>query len=670
MFAFLPVYRLLDTSGDAPFRQASVGVAEATLQYAWWGSVLVVLVAVLLAMVAPAVPGRIGGALAGGLAALDGRVFAVGVGLLAFGLSLAVHEFLYQGLYTNMDEIASAVQARYMARGGLAGPALAYPEGWLVTNTLMVGEGWVSQYPPSHLALMAAFQALGVPGWTGPVLMGAMAGLLALSFPRLLPDRPGAARMAAVLVALSPFLLFLSGGSLSHLTAGAAAAGVLYAALRARDGHAAWALAVGAAVGVMVSARPLIGLVLGGALPLSLWLRRLVDGDRSWFLRRAAATVAGGAPFALALALYNRHLFGGIGRFGYLEAFGANHELGFHVDPWGYMYGPGSAVAFTSIDLLAVGVQFFETPLPLTAVVGLLLLLGLRLPRGSGPVLVWALLPLLANAYYWFHDPRMMFEAAPAWVLLAVLAVTEIAGRDRSPDTTARFGGLGPVTAWGVLIALVMGAGWGIPQRLQSRAWTAETLGRIAVPQVPDDAQALVFVHASWNERLSARLQGAGGMRQDSIVSALRRNTNCQLHRFAVAREARARGGPSDLPLPEVDLLQEAAAPAGLVHASPIPGMAVRTREGEEFTAECRRELEADRFGAVALAPLLWQGDLPGAETGAPLFVRDMGPETNARIRALFPERRAFVFSPFETGAPPALAPYDEGMRVLWGATP
>ncbi len=31
-------------------------------------------------------------------------------------------------------------------------------------------------------------------------------------------------------------------------------------------------------------------------------------------------------------------------------------------------------------------------------------------------------------------------------------------------------------------------------------------------------------------------------------------------------------------------------------------------------TASCRREARADRQGVVELAPLLWQGDVPGAE--------------------------------------------------------
>jgi len=343
ILGLFPIYRALDTSGDAPFRTASVEIAEVTLQLAWWGSLFVFLVAVLLALFFSDGLVRFGKALGEQLCRPGLSLFAASVGFLALVLSYGVGEFLYQGLYTNMDEIASAIQARYMASGRIAGPHLTFPEAWLVTNTLMVDEGWVSQYPPSHLGIMALFFRLGIPRLTGPVLMGLMTWLLALSFPRLLTKQQGVARVAAVLTAVSPFLLFLAGGSLSHLTAGAAGAAVLYASLRARDGSAFWALVVGCAVGVMVSARPLIGLVLGTAIPLTVWGPDLLGGRLGRVLRRFAGTVVGGLPFAVLLGLYNQRVFGGFTQFGYLIAFGSNHELGFHVDPWGYMYGIESA---------------------------------------------------------------------------------------------------------------------------------------------------------------------------------------------------------------------------------------------------------------------------------------------------------------------------------------
>lgn len=53
VLAFVPIYRLMDTSIDAPHREVSVEVAEVTLQLAWWGTLVTVLLAWLFAKVLP-----------------------------------------------------------------------------------------------------------------------------------------------------------------------------------------------------------------------------------------------------------------------------------------------------------------------------------------------------------------------------------------------------------------------------------------------------------------------------------------------------------------------------------------------------------------------------------------------------------------------------------------
>jgi hypothetical protein len=607
----------------------------------------------------------LGRGLAASLTRIPLSIFSILVGLLAMGLSLAAGEFLHQGLYTSVDEMVSAIHARYLASGNLTGPPLGFPEAWLIPNTLMVERGWVSQYPPTHLLIMAAFFRLGLPALCGPILMGITAWFLTLSFPRLFPGEEAAGRVAGLLIALCPFFLFLAAGGLSHLTAGAAGAAVLYGGLRGRDGHPAWGIAVGAAVGIMASARPLVGLVLGAAIPITLWFPEVLRNGWRWGGRRALLTVAGGFPFALFLGWYNLNLFGHWLEFGYSAAFGSNHGLGFHTDPWGYMYGPPEALGFTSTDLLAGGVQLMETPLPLTVLLGACLLLGPGLPKGGGTLLAWGFLPVLANASYWFHDPRMLFEAAPAWILLAVLGVVQIVRRYEK-----RGGGwkrLAEGTAWGVVVALAASAFWGVPARWGSYRWAPETLGRIRVPAIPAGEPPLVFVHTSWDERLSSGLQGAGGMRQDSVVYLLHRTTSCQLHTYALGRAARAMANRVGQAQPPMEPMPGPEAPDELLWLPVGPDLSIRTRDGESLSPECQRQIGADRFGGVALAPLLWQGDLPGIEGGFPMFVRDQGPEVNDRIGALFPARSAYLFTPVEAGGPPVIVPYLEGMALLWG---
>ena len=478
VLAFVPIYRLMDTSVDAPHRRVSVEVAEVTLQLAWWGTIVTLLLAWLFARILPTARVREAGrAFATWLSKPSATLYAVTLSVLSFGLAVLTGRFLYQGFFTNVDEIASTIHARYLANGMLAGPIADASEAWLIPNTFMVAEGWVSHFPPAHLFAMAALIRLGIPTLLGPIFAGVLAGFLALSLPRLLPEHPGPARVAALLVAVAPFIFLLGGGSMSHVSAGAFGAAVLYAVLRARDGSAWWGVAAGAAVGLMVSDRPLIGLVLGTVFTLGLWAPAAFGDDPHgpvWFLRRAGATVLGGAPFAVFLGWFNQRLYGNPFTLGYLGAFGDRHRLGFHMDPWGYPYSLREAVAFTSSDVLSLGVQLLETPFPVTAVIGLYLLLAPRLPKGAGVLAAWAFLPVVANGYYWFHDVRMLFEAGPAWIALGVIAALGLAGglsdTDQEHSQVWR-GWAADTTTWTILVGVVGAAVWGAPTRWGSFRW-------------------------------------------------------------------------------------------------------------------------------------------------------------------------------------------------------
>jgi len=667
ILAFTPIYRVMDVSVEAPHREVSVEVAGVTQEMALWGTVTTVLLAWVLSRLVPASKVRSAAEFLGRrLVAIPLAWFASGLAALSAALAALVGTLLYRGQFTNVDEIASTLHARYLAEGMLGGPTAGLGEHWLIPNTLEVPAGWVSQFPPTHLLALAGVERLGTPGLLGPLCLGVLVGLVALSLPRLLPGRQATARAAALAVALCPFLLFGGGGAMSHVSASMLAAAVLYSALRARDGGAGWALLTGAAGGLLFADRPLVGLVLGAVLSIGVWVSataaRAADGLR-WLGARLALAVAGGAPFAVLLAAYNQKVFGDPLTFGYLAAFGERHRLGFHMDPWGYPYGLREAFAFTSSDVLAAGVQMLETPFPITAWIGLALLVGLTGLSGLGLLLAWAFLPVVANAYYWFHDVRMLTEAAPAWVALGVIGAVELA-RTREGETS-RLASVGrDVAAWAALVGVAFALAWGFGARWNSYRWTEGTLARITAPTPPTEP-AVVFVHASWNERLSSRLQAAGGMRQDSVISLLRRNSNCALHTYALAREARAQG--VDVPLPPIDLEQVPGTPADIERPAFAEGATIRVRRGEAFSPTCRREVEADRFGAVALAPLVWQGDLPGIETGRPLFVRDMGPERNLALLRRYPERAVYLFTPTRDGAPPQLLPYAEGVRLLWG---
>jgi hypothetical protein len=150
-------------------------------------------------------------------------------------------------------------------------------------------------------------------------------------------------------------------------------------------------------------------------------------------------------------------------------------------------------------------------------------------------------------------------------------------------------------------------------------------------------------------------------MRLDSLEAALRQNTTCDSDRYArwYSTPAAERG-----PAPPLDF--------SIVPRDPPPLMRIaeedeiRVRPGVQLSPECLREVASDTLGIVDVGPLLWQGDLPGLETKGRMYVRDMGPEANARLISKYPERVPLMLLRLRDDQPPTLVPYQDGIKALW----
>jgi len=633
-----PAFRVLDTTDLMAGLMASSG--EANWRYTWglafgWRAGAALLAAGLIAL---ATRGRLTEALAS-LGRMMGRapawIAASAIGLIGAGLTLVVVFQVFDQRTILNDASVQLIQARYFAAGMLAGPVLALPEFWSVQFMVHTAAGWVAQYPPGHALVLAGGYALGAPWVAMAAAVGVTGGMLVLSLDRLLPERQGLGRVAALLTVTSPMLLGLAGGYMSHATLAAAASVALYLGLRAEHGRLGWAAAAGAAVGLMVTIRPVSGLLLGVLLTAALWVTSpgmsLFDAEtRPELVRRLGAWVTGGLPFALGFGLFNAKFFGSPLTLGYVAASGPNHGLGFHEDPWGRLYTPVAAVGNTSAELLSLSRELLGTPIPLVAFIGVFLLATPRLSRGGRILLAWAMLPLLASALYWHHDlvfgPRMLGEAVPAWIALAVLTFAGLVRLARGGDGTPA-----PGRAWAgdsvaavALLALAFGAVSGGPERLGVRG---AALG--AYPEIREERPSLVFVHEPWGDRLGGRLSGRG-LRLDSVRTLLTRYHPCQLE-------------------------------AGLLGI-----------QQSEATPVCRREEASDaaalvrQRGSLGITGLLWLDDLPGLPAEGVLWVRDLGPDRNAAVLAEYPDRVPLFLLPGPRVGAWDLVPYAQGSNILW----
>jgi hypothetical protein len=666
LLVVIPVYSLLATSGAEADARGSIRSADLARTMMFAGTLIALAVGVIASRVVDA-PSfeelllRIGTR----LRAIPTLWFALGAALLSAFITVAFSMFVLEGKPNLIDGMVQLLHARFFAAGHLAGPADSFSEFWHPQNSVVTRNGWVSQYPPGYVTFLAIGMRLGAPQAIGPFFVGVTVLFTALAAERLLRDDVITARLGVLMLALSPFLIGLAGAYMNHIGAAAFISIALFCALVAleRD-NLVWSILTGFAIGVVFSIRPLTAIVASFIVAF-IWLERREDsvGDMvRRLLRRSAAATIGIAPILVALAAYNRYFFGSAFRFGYVASTGPFVGPGFHRDPTGQFYGPVQALGYTSADLVTLSIYLLETPIPAVVLVGLFFLLAPRLSRGEATIALWALLPVIANAFYWHHGnfmgPRMLNEAAPAWVLLTAVAAV---GLVRRIPKNKSFGNYPPRAA--LVMTLVIGWLSGVfylgPQRLASYGgrWLESSRVKLPNPEVP----SLVFVHGAWWSRVAMRLM-AHGLRWDSLEVAMRYNTTCDVDNFArwYAQDGSERAG--NQPPIDFNFNRHDEPPRFRI----ADGDDIRARPDVPMPPSCLRQIASDTLGIVEMAPLLWQGDLPGEKGQGVIIVRDLGPEANARLIARYPQRvPAVLYRPTKEG-PPKLIPYTTGMTALW----
>jgi hypothetical protein len=642
----LPVYRLLSAETGLA-GEATAAMTGGTMAVAWSGLLALAGFGLLAARLLPyEAVADFGGRIRETLLWPPALLFAGLLAGLAFALAVAFNLLVLEGQPNLIDSMSSLLHARYLAAGQIAGHGAEAGAFFHMQQSLYAEQGWASQYPPGSIVLLAAGFRLGAVGIVGPAMLGVAVFFTALAAERLLPERPATARLGALFAAVSAFAIAQAGAYTSHAPAAAFGAMAIYglARLRATETHG-WAVFTGAAPGALFATRPLTAVAIGAVVALALIRSPL----------RLAAIVAGFVPFAVAVFAWNDALFGAPLTWGYTAALGPGAGPGFGLDPWGNQYGPVEAIAYTSAELIALGVHLLGTPLPLVAAIGLWLLLAGPLAAGERIVLAWALAPVAANFFYWHHGlfmgPRMLADAAPAWCLLTAMAMTGLV--TRAPVSFQKTEWSPRAFAATVFSAAVLaGLVWVAPGQLASHV-LPPSLAMAATRRA--ETPALVFVHGGWGSRIAMRL-AAAGMRLDSVETALRQNSTCAVHQaFPDGRGASASG---------LDFAPRATDLPPVVEVS--PGNRIRMFPGEVMTPACRREILSDARGTIEVATLYWLSDLPGVDQDGVMFVRDLGPDENIAFIARYPERHVYALLTPAPDAAPELVPYEEGMALLW----
>lgn len=213
------------------------------------------------------------------------------------------------------DELAYTFQANYFAQGklGVAPPPLTAaaddPRGerdpFFIPFTLVENGRWYAATPAGWPAALAVGTFFGVPWLVNP-LLGALAILLAHAFVKKIYDAD-LADGAALLLAASPWLLWMSANLMPHALTLVLSLTALLGVAHARESGSLWGgLAAGFGAGALLHVRPLEAIVIAGVAGVW-WLA--AGRGKLRVAPMAAAAVAGLAMTALFLQ-YNRALTG------------------------------------------------------------------------------------------------------------------------------------------------------------------------------------------------------------------------------------------------------------------------------------------------------------------------------------------------------------------------
>ena len=289
-------------------------------------------------------------------------IVAVGVTVLCAVLSAVVY-----GRHPHLpDEVAYLFQARTFASGHLALPTPPVPRGFALYLIDAGPQGWYSPVPPGWALVLALGIPFGVPWLVNPLLSGANVVLCYLVLQPLYGRRT--ARLATLLLAVSPWNLFLGMSFMPHalMLCGALAASVCVMTAR-HTSQARWAWLGGGALGLIAATRQLDAMVMAAAL--GLWAIGL--GGRRLRLSGIAGLVLGSIAVTAPLLAYNQHFTGSGGTFpimAYNDAlygkgandygFGKNRGMGWGLDP-NPGHDPIDATINANLNTTATQVELF-----------------------------------------------------------------------------------------------------------------------------------------------------------------------------------------------------------------------------------------------------------------------------------------------------------------------
>lgn len=323
-----------------------------------------------------------------------------------------IADLLLERLPHVQDSVGYLFQAKLSAGGALWSPLPTYPEFFEHEFVVMNDDRWFAKYPPGFPALLALGVVMGAHWIVNPLAAGC--SVLALYVLGARTVSRGVGLLAALLLALSPFFLFLSGELMAHTT------GLLFALLFAlcyvemNRGSRVAALLAGLALGIDFLIRPWTAIAIAAPFGIDL-VARLIRTPKDTLVKSTYMAMALGlAPMLALFALYS-WLMTGSPTHSTMELWWSFDRLGFGSDRGIFGHSPFNGLLNTLRNLNELSLSAFGWP-PLFTFTLAFLPFVTRLGNRWDRLWLAAWFSLMLGYLFWWADgvmygPRFYHEA-------------------------------------------------------------------------------------------------------------------------------------------------------------------------------------------------------------------------------------------------------------------
>jgi hypothetical protein len=540
------------------------------------------------------------------------------------------------------DEFAQRWQAHLLAHGHLSVLGDPQSEFFSTIQTLEVRGRVFSQFPVGGPALLAVGLLAGVPWLVNPLLAG-VAAVALYDFVSRISDEL-TARVSAVLFALSPFVLFMSGSEMNHT--GTLACILIALAALARwtmateIKRASWAsLVIGASLGVAATIRPFDAAVVAAMMGV---FQLVVIRAKPWLLRSLIVQcIAGLIPVALLFAT-NAATVGQPFAFAYDVLNGPEHRPGFHMTPLGFEHTPRRGLYMISAYLMKLDVGLFGWPVPAMLVIAATLACLRHATRWDNLLIATLGGLMIGYGAYWsesYHvGPRFLFAAVPVFVYYTARMTTTVRSRIERPWLRASVLALVPlwlIVAW--LIPPHERVYFGVRQLTQSYTMSAAAPAIRSAVKSAGLTRALVFLDEGWHSRMASRLRTLG-VRPLAAEQIVAQADACRLQHALDAADSLGASRAGERAGLVMNAVESDAAARQLAQQPPSEQLAMVP--GRPLSPDCVAEANRMASHGVSLAAMLPYVDVDSAGRlgGDVLYARDFGAR-NALLQRRYGDR-------------------------------